>query len=356
VPLCVDIEIVPDRYTFKGQPIVAGWGVVPAECCVAQASSTSGGMLLLMTSGDLLFAQGASAPRTFAAVPVTRGVIGANASLILNAAGLPIGAATPTKVLAVQCSALEKPGGGCVVHSGSPAALGVVYDTATVPTSGMADAAAETVTFIASATGLWRAAQAAGSAWALTQVITPLVASGAGPHDNLDPVGFKPPPSPMTAVAATATVVSAGNSVKMWDLDPGTGKILRWSWVTAPGFGAGGVYDDAVRCLAFHQSTGDLYVGADIALNIRSASDGEAVTRVAGADGLPYANISTIVTAVTEPLSGAYSLNIICISNTKKWRFSRVNSSCIFRKQSCWRDRCRPAVAGHGHGHIRALQ
>ena len=52
---------------------------------------------------------------------------------------------------------------------------------------------------------------------------------------------------------------------------------------------------------------GDLYVGNDIALNIRAAEDG-AVSRIDGGAGLPYANISSIVTSVSSPPGGASQL------------------------------------------------
>ena len=34
------------------------------------------------------------------------------------------------------------------------------------------------------------------------------------------------PPTPMTAVAATAGLVAAGNSVKLWLIDPSTSKVV----------------------------------------------------------------------------------------------------------------------------------
>jgi len=54
-------------------------------------------------------------------------------------------------------------------------------------------------------------------------------------------------------------------------------------------------------------AAGDLYVGNNIALNIRAAVDG-AVARIDGDGGLPYANISEILTTVVDPLGGEMTL------------------------------------------------
>jgi hypothetical protein len=54
--------------------------------------------------------------------------------------------------------------------------------------------------------------------------------------------------------------------------------------------------------MAFDQKQGDLYVGNNIALNVRAGNDG-GVVRIAGEAGLPYANISAILTTVTAPES-----------------------------------------------------
>ena len=59
------VEIVPDRYTFQGQAVVAGWDVLPFACCVASVAPTNSGILMLFSSGDLVLAIGDSKPRSF---------------------------------------------------------------------------------------------------------------------------------------------------------------------------------------------------------------------------------------------------------------------------------------------------
>lgn len=123
-------------------------------------------------------------------------------------------------------------------------------------------------------------------------------------------------PTPMTAVAVVASegaaagsttaaagsgsnMVAAGNSVRVWLLTL-AGDVVRWDWVTDVVSGAGGVYDNAVRSMAFDAETADLYVGNDIALNVRSGGGG-GVSRIDGTHGLPYANITSIVTSIRDP-------------------------------------------------------
>ncbi len=245
---------MPDRYTFEGQPVIAGWGVVPAKCCVAQATSTASGMLLLMTDGTLLLAQGSTSPRTFSPVQVTGGRIGENASLIVGSSGMPIGFANASGVQGLVCQANAGQASGpmrCRVNSHAAAELGAVHDTAVVPTetsSHSSPAAAvngSTVAFIASANGLFRATLGLASI-IITHVITPEMAHGTSPHDKYPPSALSP--TPMLATSATPKLIAAGNSVKVWLLNP-SGKVLSWSWVTAPGSGAGGVYDDTPRSM-----------------------------------------------------------------------------------------------------------
>ena len=238
-----DVEIVTDRYTFEGQPAISGWGVIPAPCCVAQASATASGMLLLMTSGEMLLAQGEATPRRFVKVALTgaAATFGANASLIVGEGGLPVGVAAPTGVLALTCAAA---GGGltCAAGARAAASLGAVHGSAAVPAAPNATAAAgTTVAFIASANGLFRAELGASAPPTVSHVITPQMACGSSPHDQGQPLPPGLPSTAMTAVTATHNLIVCGNSVKVWLLDP-AGTIQSWSWVTLPEYGAGGIF------------------------------------------------------------------------------------------------------------------
>lgn len=320
------MEIVPDRYTFEGQTAVAGWGVVPAKCCVAQATATSSGMLLLMADGQLLLADGSASPRKFSPVPVSGGTLGVNASLLIGSDGMPIGAANAAGVRALSC----KPGSSsdtaelsCALSAafchGPSDGLGAVHDTAVVPA-----VTQPAIAFIASDYGLWRAMlpqPPTGQPCSVQLVINASspMARGTSSHDEV-----AIPPAPMLTTAATPQLVAAGNSAKVWLInhtglnastpwpEPLPASILSWSWVTAPLVGAGGVYDDAPRSMEFDQvgggvgEKGDLYVGNDIALNVRAA-DGS-VDRIDGDGGLPYANISAILTTVSSPIGGTGQL------------------------------------------------
>ena len=293
---------MPDRYTFAGETAVSGWGTVPAPCCVAQASGTASGVLLLMTSGALLMAAGpgGTSPRKFTAVPVKGGRIGPNSTLIIGEDGMPRAVATPIGVLGLECSvAAAAASPSCTVHSGgaTTVALGAVHAAAFVPsgavfpgdpgaTAGAGPAPA--LAFVASANGLFRVVL--GPAIEVSHVIDQATAAGSPAAPN---------PAMTAVVAGLDGSIICGNAVKVWILDARSGKVRSWSWVTAPSVGAGGVYDDAVRSMALDR-TGNLYVGNNIALNVRTAVDGS-VSRVAGEQGLPYANITAIVTTVSEP-------------------------------------------------------
>ena len=287
------VEIVPDRYTYEGEREVWGWGIIPAPCCAEEASGTAHGVLLRMSGGELLLSRGAASPRQFVKVAVAGPPIGRNASLITGADGVPRGAATPAGVLALRCE-LGAASPTCAARAVATAAFGPVHAVATVPAP--ANASGTVVAFVASDAGLSRVEMAASDAPAAVTLVIDRAAASGSPAST-DPA--------MTAVTASAQLVAAGNSVKLWLLEP-SGTIRSWSWVTAAGLGAGGVYDDAVSTMAL-DAAGDLYVGNDIALNVRAASDG-GVTRIAGEQGLPYANITQILTGVTDPVGGSAQL------------------------------------------------
>ena len=267
---------------------MSGWGSVPAPCCVAQASGTASGMLLLMTSGDMLMVAGGTSSRKFTTVLVKGGNIGSNSTLILGEDGIPRAVATPTAVLGLECT-VAGAAPSCTMHGGATVALGAVHAAAIVPGAAsevVAEADAPALAFVASANGLFRVDL--GLRINVAQVI-----------DAKTAAGFPAAPNPaMTAVVAGPDIIVCGNAVKVWILNA-SGKVLSWSWVTAPSVGAGGVYDDAVRSMAL-DAAGNLYVGNNIALNFRAAVDGS-VSRIAGEQGLPYANISAIVTTASEP-------------------------------------------------------
>jgi len=240
------IEIVPDRYTFLGQPRVEGWGVVPTPCCVAQASGTSHGMLLLMTSGELLLAQsteneqlklGGSASRRFERVAK----LSPNSSLLVGDDGMPVAAASATQVQGFECVAA--PGTlRCTLHAPTPAALGMVHAAAVVPSSGNVTPPGS-VAFIASTNGLFRIAL--GESPSTPIAVTCIIDQNAS--------GVSVPAPAMLSVAATSTVVAAGNAAKVWTLAP-NGTIVKWSWVTMvtnDGNAFGGVWDGAARAMEF---------------------------------------------------------------------------------------------------------
>ena len=186
------VEIVPDRYTFAGEPAVAGWSTIPAPCCVESALATRAGMLLLMSSGDLLLAVGDARPRRFEAVELIAAnsstidatVVGPNATLVSSANREEVMAiVTQTNVLGVSCSSTAAnttatataaaPGRAskhtCYVHTIGAAGFGAVHDSATVPSppaqlvpppSRLASASEATtggtVAFVAAQTGLYK--------------------------------------------------------------------------------------------------------------------------------------------------------------------------------------------------------
>ena len=242
------IEIVPDRYTFLGQPRVEGWGVVPAPCCVTQASGTSHGMLLLMTSGELLLAQNteneqlklggsASSSRRFERVAK----LSPSSSLLVGEDGMPVAVASPTQVQGFECVAAA----GtlrCTLRAVTPAALGVVHAAAVVPSSSKI-ASSGTVAFVASANGLFRVTLGESSTTPIA--VTCIIDQNAS--------GVSAPAPALLSVAATSTVVAAGNAAKVWTLAP-NGTIVKWSWVTmvtTDGNAFGGVWDGAARAMEF---------------------------------------------------------------------------------------------------------
>jgi hypothetical protein len=107
------------------------------------------------------------------------------------------------------------------------------------------------------------------------------------------------------AVHYDTDMVAAGSHDKIWLLNS-DGVVQRWEWCTAidgPEAGSGGVLDGPVTALAFTDN-GDLYVGNDIALNIRWASSG-VWSRVSGDMGLPMGNITALAVDVRSPLNRA---------------------------------------------------
>lgn len=280
------IEIVPDRYTFEGQSPVFGWGVVPSQCCVSQAVTIprDDGTLLLMDSGKLLLAQRLGYTRTFTPVTVRGGGVPAHSRLLLSVDGLPARIATPAGLFYVNCTFpseqnVNKKQPNCDADPTVAAAFGRVNAVHT---------AAGGAAFVAAENGLFRCSK---------KRCTRLLGS-----DTTE--------APMTALAVHnrdgSGVIAAGSADKIWLLT-GDGAVIRWEWVTVisgPNLGAGGVLDGPVTALAFDNTSGDLYAGNDIALNIRSAKN-RSWGRISGDAGLPYANITALLPAIVDPVSGA---------------------------------------------------
>jgi len=278
------VEIVPDRYTFRGGPQVYGWGTVPAECCVVQILSLAttplldghddGAVLLTLDSGGIMLARSAAGRRVFSHVAVTSALpagsrLTVSGSSATPSSSLTVGAATPTGLSELHCE-LAEPDAKCVVVAAVHALFGEVVSAR----------AAGNVTFVAAANGLFRCA--GGHCTHLLE-------------------------SAMTALAVheATDVVAAGSRDKVW-LFRIDGAMIRWEWCTAidgPDAGSGGVVDGPVTALEFDEPSGDLYAGNDIALNIRAAASG-AWSRVSGDMGLPMANITSLA-ATHDPVSGA---------------------------------------------------
>ena len=87
------------------------------------------------------------------------------------------------------------------------------------------------------------------------------------------------------------TLANASKVVFLSASAPST--ALYWEWASDVSSGAGGVYDDAITALLNDDSDGGLlYVGTPCCLNVRAPTG--VVTRVAGHEGLPWGNITSL--------------------------------------------------------------
>jgi hypothetical protein len=285
------VEVVPDRYTFEGEAVVFGWGVVPAPCCVAQISDGAAaaakppGTLLLLDSGRLLLATKGPNHREFSPISITGSLAGNSTgfsagSRLAISGGVPVAVADSTSLRQLSCAPnLDT----CAIVAGSN--INATFGTVT------AVVCVGTAFFVAADKGLFRC-ERGSCAWLL------------GDGDTTA--------APMTALTADseppAALVAAGSADKVWLLTP-AGAVVRWEWVTAisgPHMGSGGVLDGPATALAF-DNNGTLLAGNDVALNFRHAQNGS-WGRISGDAGLPFANITAIVTGSRDPITGARQL------------------------------------------------
>jgi hypothetical protein len=162
------VEIQPDRYTFQGLAPVAGWGIVPASCCVAQAISTREDTLLLMDSGELLLAHpqiqpGSPRPRRhFEHVRGARLVAGSR--LIYDRDGVPVAVVDAASFRALSCELSSgvglAPTCNVSAHATTPVDFGTIHGAVRAEprqAPGAATTLSEaTAVFVASERGLFR--------------------------------------------------------------------------------------------------------------------------------------------------------------------------------------------------------
>ena len=92
-----------------------------------------------------------------------------------------------------------------------------------------------------------------------------------------------------------ATILAAGNTDKLYFLDPSHGNVLRWEWTTDTATEQGGVIDDRITSLLFttwNNDDGALLIGNPTALNVMYTNG--TFVRVDGDDGMPYGNITAM--------------------------------------------------------------
>jgi hypothetical protein len=260
------VEIQPDRYTFQGLAPVAGWGIVPASCCVAQAISTREDTLLLMDSGELLLAHpqiqpGSPRPRRhFEHVRGARLVAGSR--LIYDRDGVPVAVVDAASFRALSCELSSgvglAPTCNVSAHATTPVDFGTIHGAVRAEprqAPGAATTLSEaTAVFVASERGLFRCAGTSGP---------PLHASARAAVHCTRVLGDQPTQQPIIAVAAHDGLVAAGGLDKFFFIDAATAAVTHWEWTTRDyggGAVAGGVLDGAPRTIAFERASGDIYV------------------------------------------------------------------------------------------------
>lgn len=302
------VEILSDRYTFEGQPPVAGWGVVPAPCCVLQIIPQGSNDLLLMDSGKILVAElqnETSAHRHFIEVKMVPGqrlggkqMLTPGTRLVHRQDGHPVAAVDATSFTTIKCTLADKfgklvPRPTCTMLSTTDASIGTVHAIANV------DAGAAHAAYIACDAGLFLCSAGGGCSYVL---------GGADTTER-----------PLTAVAVHMGVVAAAGKDKIFLLDASSATVKHWEWVTRyiyDSTGAvtnvdGGVLDGPATSLSFDASTGELLAGNMIALNIASLSEAGpnaswAWRRIGPESGLPYPNINTVLSSSQKPATNAY--------------------------------------------------
>lgn len=285
-PLAADTpytEFIPLR--FAGDPAKAteGWGVAPGGL-----QDVATGIVESSPAGTRVDAQ-QPAPRTF--LLSADGIFSAD-----WAAGT---VASAFSNVSVSGSALRLPAvGGRLVTDGTAGLVGVA-----TPTGYTGLSCSVTVPVTCSVTG--SVAAAFGNVSDVVVVGEQVVVAAKGGLFYVEATGSGTATRLLTddsmstdmgAVAyhESSSLLAAGNAAKLWLFDtskPGALTLFRWEWVTQISTGAGGVVDDNITALAF-DSAGVLYIGNPTCLNVRFTN--ASVTRIAGLEGLPYGNISSI--------------------------------------------------------------
>ena len=247
VPDTPYVEIVPDRYTFQDQPVIEGWGMVPAKCCVTQAlPQADGGTVLMMDSGKLLLAHARApdtlgAPRSFSKVDHVSSLAGAR--LFLDGGSIA-GLAGRDGIAELNCSFPAAGAGGASCTAGAPVSVDFGGDV-------VGSLVAASSLFVAAQGGLFRCAwkgtsQSKGRGHAAAgggcvrllgadAAEKPMTALAAGRLADFAPSANSQSPSPPVSAPSSApssAVIAVGSADKLWLLNASSGAVLRWEWTS----------------------------------------------------------------------------------------------------------------------------
>ena len=165
---------------------------------------------------------------------------------------------TPSSIFVLNCSSDALL---CIIHAAVEARVGQVSGAAADPDN---DAV-----WVCSALGLFR--------WQ--------------PQQGLQQLLDHTPNVTVVAISAVRKRVAVASKRRLYQYDLNTTKLLRWDWITDVVAGQGGVIDDTITSLSYAPD-GVLWIGTASCLNVLY-NDGT-VSRIAGKDGLPMSNHTTI--------------------------------------------------------------